>query len=660
MGKFEKSNRPHAQSAARRDAQARRSKKKKSKLPLVLGIMAVLVVAAACAAGYFFLRGGEDDMKIAKGVYACGIDLSGMTREEAKEALQEVTFEENMNIRLYTMGDEFPTYITTYDPATEVATDIYGKPLENPQVSAPVPQEPERETDADAPLMDNGEPYLLDKTICLPASNVEITLDVDALVEAAYAIGRSEDKKGDRVDIETAKHMTVNEEYILEVLESTLEDTAIVGDETRMEEGMTTVEDEDGNQQNVKTIEITIGDLTRDIDIDALFDEILEAYGCGNYDLQYIYSESFPAPVDLDALYAEYDCVAPVNAVCDEETYEVTEGLNGFGFRMSDAVAAFERAKAGDTVVLTLQELEPGITTESIRDRLFADVLGSYDSPHVYNPTRTHNLELACEAIDGFIVKPGAVFSFNEVVGERTAEKGYGEAGVYVGGRTEQQLGGGVCQVASTIFYCTLKADLEVVERYEHQYLPSYVPYGMDATIYWGSLDYRFRNNTAYPIRIDADVYDGYVHIRLVGTNTKDYTVELDYEITAWFPSGEKIIDIWPEMDNYEKYSGYRDGETIQTAYDGANVTTYMYKYDLDGNLISTEIACYSRYDSRDREIAHLIEEEPEPSEDPTESSSEETTEAPTESSSVEATEPPTESSSEEATEPTTESSETP
>ena len=181
MGKFEKSNRPHAQSAAQRDAQARRRKKKKSKLPLVLGIMAVLVVAAACAAGYFFLRGGEDDMKIAKGVYACGIDLSGMTREEAKEALQEVTFEENMNIRLYTMGDEFPTYITTYDPATEVATDIYGTPQENPQVSAPAPQKPERETDADAPLMDNGEPYLLDKTICLPASNVEITLDVDAL-----------------------------------------------------------------------------------------------------------------------------------------------------------------------------------------------------------------------------------------------------------------------------------------------------------------------------------------------------------------------------------------------------------------------------------------------------------------------------------------------
>lgn len=231
-------------------------------------------------------------------------------------------------------------------------------------------------------------------------------------------------------------------------------------------------------------IEITIGTLKRNIDIDALYKEVIDAYMSGNYDLQYIYNETIPTPVDLDKLYEDYHCVAPVNAFCDEDTYEITDGKNGYGFTMSDALIAFSAAKPGDTVILPLKELIPRFTRESLQNELFCDVLASYDSPHVWNPTRTHNLELACEAINGTILKPGDVFSFNEVVGQRTAAKGYGEAGVYVGGRTENQLGGGVCQVASTIFWCTLKADLEVLERAEHQYLPDYIPYGMDATIY--------------------------------------------------------------------------------------------------------------------------------------------------------------------------------
>ena len=641
MGKFEKANRPQAQRAAQNAAN--KANKKKSRLPLILGILGSAVVILACAVGYLRLR---DDHKIAQNIFVGGIDLSGMTKEEAKEALQALSFEKDMNIRLYTEGDEFPLFVTTYDPSKEPVTDIYGNPVENAQNPVTIPQEEPQETEADAPLNENGEPYLLDKTICLPASYVEITLDTDAAVEEAYRYGRGVGSKSNntRVDIDVSSYLTVNETYIRDVLENTLEDTVCVGTETQIKDTTSTVTDEDGNPKTVDAIEITLGTLNRNIDIDALYDEILAAYVSGEYDLQYVYDETIPEPVDLDQLYKDYKCVAPVNAVCDEDTYEITEGKDGFGFTMTDALLAFSEAKPGDTVILTLQELKPQFTGESLKDELFCDVLASYDSPHVWNPTRTHNLELACEAIDGTILKPGQIFSFNEIVGERTAEKGYGEAGVYVGGRTENQLGGGVCQVASTIFWCTLKADLEVIERAEHQFLPSYVPYGMDATIYWGSLDYKFRNNTTYPIRIDASVSDGYVHIRFVGTETKDYTVKLDYEITAWFNSAEKIIDISPDMPNYNRYKDYKEGDVIQTAYDGANVTTYMYKYDLDGNLISKEIACYSQYDRRDREIAHIVTEEN------TEPSTEPSTEPPTEPSAEPSTEP--------STEPTTESSE--
>ena len=630
MGKFEKGKRPvsaynpqmpaadrknlygqnDVQKAASKAAPKKSApKKKKSRLPLVIGILAALCVVAASAVAYLLLR---DDEKIVNNVYVAGINLSGMTKEEALDALKDVSFDHDMNVRFYTHGDEFATYVTTYEPGKETKLDIYGKPLENAQESAAIPQKDPPLTDTDAPLDENGEPYLLDKTLRLLPEDVGVKLDVAGAVEEAYRIGRGVGSKHNdtRVDVDVAKYLTVNETYIREVLENTLDDADREGKETSVKETQTTITDKDGNPKTVDALEITVGALKREIDIDALYKEIVEAYMSANYELQYIYNETIPEPIDLDELYEKYHCTEPVNAVIDENTFEITDGKPGYGFRMTDAIIAFENAKPGDVVTLTLTEIEPEYTSEALGGKLFTDVLSYYDSPHVYNPTRTHNLELACKAINGTIVKPGETFSFNKVVGERTAEKGYGAAGVYVGGETVQELGGGVCQVASTIFYCTLKADLEVVERAEHQFTPSYIPWGMDATIYWGSLDYKWRNNTPYPIRIDASVSDGYVHIRFVGTDTKDYTVELDYVVTDYFSAKEVTRDISPDMPNYAKYMYYKDGDVIQTAYDGANVTTYRYKYSKEtGELISTEVVCYSKYDKRDREIAHLVTE---------------------------------------------------
>lgn len=127
--------------------------------------------------------------------------------------------------------------------------------------------------------------------------------------------------------------------------------------------------------------------------------------------------------------------------------------------------------------------------------------------------------------IDGTILNPGDEFSFNKIVGERTKEKGYLAAIVYTdGGKSESQEGGGICQVASTIYTCTLLADLEVTERAPHMYLVTYVEPGMDATTYWPSLDYKFKNSTDMPLRVDASVSGGYVHIKLVGTKQEhDY-----------------------------------------------------------------------------------------------------------------------------------------
>lgn len=647
MGKFEKNNRPKAQEPSE---PKRKPKQKKNPLPIILGLVASITVVLAGVVGYLLL---QDDNRIEENVYVAGVDLSNMTKEEAFAALKDVSFDYNTNIHLYGLGEEFPVYLTSYDPASEVDVDIYGKPIvkedeeatEAPTETAPSEggtevAEIETETtgieteaapDPKAPLQEDGTPYTLDQTILMTAADVALTVDVQQAVEEAYQYGRTTEAEPDesgRIHVDITKYMTFDETYIRDTLNGLAEVVVRVGTETRVEKGTTKLQDEDGNESTVDCLNITLGNLKRRLDTEAVFDAIVDLYRTGStvedengekiYELYYVYDETIPEPVDLDKLYKDYECVEPVNAVCDEETYDVTEGSNGFGFRMSEAVELLNNANPGETVTLPLRELQPKYTKETLSAQLFCDVLAEYDSPHSYNPTRTKNLELASKAINGTILKPGEEFSFNKIVGERTADKGYGPAGVYVGGRTENQLGGGVCQVASTIYYCTLKADLKVTERYEHQYLPAYVPWGMDATIYWGYLDYRFVNNTEYPIRIDAKVSDGYVRVKLVGTNTKDYTVELDYKTTKYEEAGEKKIYIHPDMADYNEYKNYYEGETIQTPYDGATVETYRYKYDMDGNLISQELVNISVYDKRDREIA-TFEKEDDEDEKPTE-----------------------------------------
>ena len=178
----------------------------------------------------------------------------------------------------------------------------------------------------------------------------------------------------------------------------------------------------------------------------------------------------------------------------------------------------------------------PEKTADEIRAVLFRDQLSTFSSPHTANSGRTANLKLACSAINGTVINSGETFSFNGVVGERTAAKGYQKATVYVGSDSVEETGGGICQVASTVYDAALYADLEITERAPHTFFVTYVNGGLDATVYWGSQDFCFRNNTDYPIRVDAWVSGGYVNISIYGTKTNDNYVVLDYSKSPTTP----------------------------------------------------------------------------------------------------------------------------
>ncbi len=134
---------------------------------------------------------------------------------------------------------------------------------------------------------------------------------------------------------------------------------------------------------------------------------------------------------------------------------------------------------------------------------IFGRVYKSYTTNYPYNPNRTTNLKLACKAIDGTIVNPGATFSFNATVGKRTAAKGYKPATIFTGANSHADgIGGGVCQVATTMFNAALLSNFKIVERHQHSQKVTYAPTGRDSAIFWGSEDFKFKNTTKYPIKI--------------------------------------------------------------------------------------------------------------------------------------------------------------
>ncbi len=167
-------------------------------------------------------------------------------------------------------------------------------------------------------------------------------------------------------------------------------------------------------------------------------------------------------------------------------------------------------------------------TNTTTKGEEFSDVLGSKTT--YYNSSvkgRTTNIRLAAEAINGTVLQPGETFSLNGIVGRRTAAKGYQNAIIFQNGKQVEGLGGGVCQVSSTVYGAVLYADLKVTERSCHQFQVSYTPVSQDAAVYYGSQDFKFVNNTDNPIKIVASAGSGSLSVTIYGTKTSEKTVTL-------------------------------------------------------------------------------------------------------------------------------------
>lgn len=193
-------------------------------------------------------------------------------------------------------------------------------------------------------------------------------------------------------------------------------------------------------------------------------------------------------------------------------------------------------------VIAPIETLVAEITGERLRT--IDSNIGSFSTSYTSSgANRSSNIALATKAINGTVLMPGEVFSFNDTVGERTRAKGYKEAHVIVNGEYVDGLGGGICQVSSTLYNAVLLAGLEIVERYHHTYPSSYVPLGQDATVDYGNLDIRFKNNREYPIYISAYTKNKQEHFTIFSNNELNKTEEKIWnDVYRKYPAKYKII----------------------------------------------------------------------------------------------------------------------
>lgn len=182
---------------------------------------------------------------------------------------------------------------------------------------------------------------------------------------------------------------------------------------------------------------------------------------------------------------------------------------------IADINSALKKKQFDSVIQASVLEVEPEFNEATAREKY--TTISTFTTNTTANSKRNTNVRLSCEAINGTVLKPGEEFSFNEVVGERTEEKGYQAAAAYSNGEVVQEIGGGVCQVSTTLYNAVIRSGLKTTVRRSHTYEPSYVTPGQDATVSYGGPDYKFVNNSNTAIGIRASYSDQVCTVSIYG-----------------------------------------------------------------------------------------------------------------------------------------------
>ena len=418
---------------------------------------------------------------------------------------------------------------------------------------------------------------------------MEVNYKIDEAVEKAYSIGKSSNIFVNNYNIlfalitkkDIPLEMTLNKEVTKQMIDDmniNLPDVVI--------ESSYSVEDDE--------LIITKGKAGIKIDAESLLSQVKERLNSPNtsnevIDIPVINKE--PDPIDIDKIHEEVYKEAQ-DAYIVKEPFEVHPEVEGIDFDVEAAKEILKEDK--EEYVIPLIITEPSVTIDELGEEAFPDQLSTFTTRYdVSDVDRTTNLRLACQKINGTVLLAGETFSYNDVVGARTVAAGYKNAKIYEAGQVVDGLGGGICQISSTLYNAALQANLEIVERRNHQFVTSYVPAGRDATVVYGSTDFKFKNTRKYPIRIVATANAGIATVSIYGIKEEEeYT----------FKFSTKTISTIPYPTQYIDDSSIEQGKEVvqQKGANGLITETYISKY-LNGKLISTDLLSRDTYSAMKR-----------------------------------------------------------
>lgn len=503
-----------------------------------------------------------DDGLILKGVVAAGVNLGGMTPEEAAEALQEATAD-------------------TYTKLDMTVT-------------------------------------VLDNQIALSPADTGASLDIQAVVEDAYNYGRTgssaernQAKKNaltNSVIIPIISHLNLDTDYIRTEINklgsqfsSTLTQPTITVTGTRPSTDVS----KPNTDTVYQTMSIYVGTAEYGLDTEKLYNQVLEYYNINIFQVVGVCTVVAPDSVE-DQLLTYYQdlCVEPVDAQIDPVTYDVTPETYGYGFNLDAVKDQIASAAYGTTIEVSLRYLTPNITEELLSSTLFKDVMGDFESTLGAEAAWNSNVKVACQKLNGLILKSGDTFSFNQILGELTAANGYQEAMAYVDTKATMVMGGGVSHVASVLYNSVLEAELEILEHHNHAYTMNFIAAGRDAYVDGTTHNFRFRNNRPDPIRMIAEVVDGKIRISIEGTDTRTYTVSVTAQITQTIRPG-KLYNIMLSTNP----GGYKEGQELVAGINGYEVTLTAYRYNKDNGRLEEQVDLGTcTYDARDAVVVKLQE----------------------------------------------------
>ncbi len=498
---------------------------------ILVTVIAVVIVIAIFLSTIFALVNINNE-KIFSGISISGIDVSGLTKEEATAKINDIYQEKKEK----EIGIQYEDYETTLNPTL-----------------------------------------------------MEVNYDVENAVEQAFLIGKNENIFINNYNILftliAKKNIPVNMTLNEDVAKQTINDIGVNLPGVIIESSHAIEEDE---------LIITKGKAGVVIQTDQLLNLVkdnLNDINTNEDDIIIPVEQKEPDPIDIDKIHEEVYTEAK-DAYYTKDPFTVYPEVEGIDF---DVEAAREMLKEDkEEYVIPLKITKPKITLDQIGSEAFPDKLSTFTTRYdVSDVDRSTNLVIACQKINGKVVLAGDTFSYNKALGPRTASAGYRNGKIYSGGEVVDGIGGGICQISSTLYNTVLMANLQIVERRNHQFVTSYLPAGRDATVVYGATDFKFKNTRKYPVRIQASAKNGIATISIYGIKEEnEYTFSFSTRTVASIPFTTK----------YEEDASLSAGtEKIkQKGANGLKTETYITKM-LNGKVVSTTLLSRDTYDAMAR-----------------------------------------------------------